>query len=86
MSRADAIEEFNKDGWSERVLRDQNYDGFLSALADLADEEYLSDIHVQNLFVFPASSKSYWAMNVLVKMKKVVLQDKVCKKHISYRI
>lgn len=77
LSRADAIEAFNKDGWFERVLEDKSYDNFLKAMEDLADEEYLSDIHVQNLFVFPASSKNYWARNILVKESKVILQDKV---------
>lgn len=77
MSRAEAIEEFTKDGWEAVVDEFKTYDEFLAAVDSLGIAQYLSDIHVQNLFVFPWSSKQYWAKHYLVKESKVVLQDKV---------
>lgn len=77
MSRAEAIEEFTKHGWEAVTDEFQTYDEFLAAVDSLGIAQYLSDIHVQNLFVFPWSSKQYWAKNYLVKESKVVLQDKV---------
>lgn len=77
MSRAEAIEEFARDGWLEISTKFQSYDEMLAAVANLGDLDYLSDIHVNNLFVFPPSSKRYWARNVSVRESKLILQDKV---------
>lgn len=77
MSRADAIEAFGKDGWEEVADELKTYDDFLAAVGKLGEAQYLSDIHVQNLFVFPSSSRRYWAEHQLVKEFKVLLQDKV---------
>lgn len=78
MSRAEAIETFEKDGWHDVTNDIDSYDKYLEAVSQLGDHDYVSDIHVQNLFVFPASSKKFWARNPLVTEGKVVLQDKVC--------
>lgn len=79
LSRADALELFVKDGWIERPFAadTQTYDEFLSIVRSLGEADFVSDMHVKNLFVFPASSKRFWARNQLVKEAKVVLQDKV---------
>lgn len=57
MSRVEAMEAFITDGWIE--VKCENYDEFLNAIADLKDEEFISDLHVKDLFIFPASSKRY---------------------------
>lgn len=42
----------------------------------MTDEQFISDLHVNDLFVFPASSKRYWALSTLAKESKIILQDK----------
>lgn len=79
MSRADALELFVKDGWIERPFEadKQTYDEFLAIVRSLGEADFVSDMHVKNLFVFPASSKRFWARNALVRESKLILQDKV---------
>lgn len=74
MSRSEAFESFINDGWIE--VKCENYDEFLNAIANLTNEQFLSDIHVKDLFIFPASSKRYWALSKLAKESKIILQDK----------
>lgn len=74
MSRTEALEAFTSDGWCE--VKCENYDEFLQAIDNLTDEQFISDIHVNDLFVFPANSKRYWALSALTKESKVILQDK----------
>lgn len=74
MSRSEALETFVNDGWIE--VKYENYDEFLTAIDNLSDEQFLSDIHVTDLFVFPPSSKRYWALSSLNKESKIILQDK----------
>lgn len=74
MSRSEALEEFVNDGWIE--VKCENYDDFLNAVANLTDEQFISDLHVNDLFIFPASSKRYWALSRWAKNSKVILQDK----------
>lgn len=79
MSRADALELFVKDGWIERPFAadTQTYDEYLAIVGSLGEADFVSDMHVRNLFVFPPSSKRFWARNTLVRESKLVLQDKV---------
>lgn len=74
MSRSEALEEFVNDGWIE--VKCENYDEFLNAITNLTDEQFISDLHVNDLFIFPASSKRYWALSSLAKKSKIILQDK----------
>lgn len=74
MSRAEALESFVNDGWIE--VKCETYDDFLSAITSLTDEQFISDLHVNDLFIFPASSKRYWALSSLAKESKIILQDK----------
>lgn len=76
LSRADALEQFRNDGWYEITDEFATYDDFLKVVDNLGDENFVSDIHVNDLFVFPPSSKRYWALCALVKDSKVILQDK----------
>lgn len=82
MSRADALELFVKDGWIERPFAadTQTYDEFLEIVRTLDRWDFVSDMHVKNLFVFPPSSRRFWARNELVRESKLVLQDKVSRR------
>lgn len=77
LSRADAMDIFLKDGWTEVTPADQTYAAFLESIRTLDESNFVSDMHVNNLFVFPASSKRFWARNQLVLESKLILQDKV---------
>lgn len=78
MSRADALEFFVKDGWNEIVGDFTDYDKFLEVVRNLGDFDFVSDMHVKNLFVFPANSKQYWAKCASSGSEKTfILQDKV---------
>lgn len=77
LSRTEAIEEFIRDGWEVVDTEIKTYDEFLAAVGGLSESQYLSDIHIHNLFVFPPASKQYWARHPLVKASKIILQDKV---------
>lgn len=77
LSRADALELFVKDGWNEIVGEFTEYDKFLEVVRNLGDFDFVSDMHVKNLFVFPANSKQYWAKYASGSEKKFILQDKV---------
>lgn len=68
------MESFVADGWIE--VNCETYDEYLNAVENLTDEQFVSDIHVKNLFVFPASSRRYWALNAMTKESKLILQDK----------
>lgn len=54
----------------------ETYDQYLEAVRGLDDESFLADYHIKNLFVFPASSRKYWATNDMVQEGKFLLQDK----------
>lgn len=88
LSRSEAIEHFVQDGWVEYNGGTElsSYDAFLEAVKNLGDSEFLSDIHVKNLFVFPASSKRFWAFNRLVLESKLILQDKVRLDKANFRV
>lgn len=77
LSRADALELFVKDGWNEIVGEFTEYDKFLEVVRNLGDFDFVSDMHVKNLFVFPANSKKYWAKYASGSEKQFILQDKV---------
>lgn len=82
MPRSEALEWFKTNGWNEIPCEFENYDDFLIAIDKLDKYDYISDLHVKNLFIFPPSSKRYWALNELVKQSKLILQDKVTSNHL----
>jgi 25S rRNA (cytosine2278-C5)-methyltransferase len=76
MKKSEAKEYFEREGWRLIENTSTTYDEFLSAVKNLDDESYLADFHVKNLFVFPPSSKKYWASNDYAAEGKFLLQDK----------
>lgn len=78
LSRADAIEQFTKDGYFEKsTVECKTYDDFLAVVRNLDALEYVSDMHVNNLFVFASATSRKWALHEMVKSNQLVLQDKV---------
>lgn len=76
MKKAEAKEYLEREGWIFIESTFTSYDEFLDAVKNLDDESYLADYHIKNLYVFPASSRKYWATNDLVQEGKFLLQDK----------
>lgn len=76
MKKAEAKEYLEREGWFFVENTFETYDQFLEAVRNLDDESYLADYHIKNLYVFPASSRKYWATNELVQEGKFLLQDK----------
>ncbi|XP_037815194.1 28S rRNA (cytosine-C(5))-methyltransferase [Lucilia sericata] len=54
----------------------ENYEDFLKAIQDLKEEEYLLDMHVDNLLIFHPKNKHYLACHQYTKDRKFMLQDK----------
>lgn len=65
-----------REGWRLIENTFESYDHYLEAVKTLDDESYLADFHIKNLFVFPASSRKYWATSEMVNEGKFLLQDK----------
>lgn len=86
LSRADAMEIFQSEGWQEVSLGTESvtYDKFLETVRNLGKSDYVSDIHVNNLFVFPTNSAHYWARHELVEQSKLILQDKVSEREMYF--
>jgi 25S rRNA (cytosine2278-C5)-methyltransferase len=76
IKKSEAKEYLEREGWHLIENNFESYDEFLNAVLNLDDESYLADYHIKNLFIFPASSRKYWATNELVQEGKFLLQDK----------
>ncbi|CRK87594.1 CLUMA_CG001390, isoform B [Clunio marinus] len=76
IKKTEAKEYLEREGWRLIESSFETYDDFLEAVKNLDDENYLKDFHIKNLFVFPSSSRKYWATNPLVQEGKFLLQDK----------
>ena len=74
--KTEAKEYLDREGW--RLIEDEfeTYEAYLEVVKNLDDESYLPDFHIKNLFVFPPSSRKYWATNPMVNEGKFLLQDK----------
>ncbi|XP_067619855.1 28S rRNA (cytosine-C(5))-methyltransferase [Eurosta solidaginis] len=67
--------------WEEKFRRKEqtsfdNYNDFLASVAALEEDEYMIDIHLDDLLIFHAKQKHYWACHEYVQHKKLMLQDK----------
>lgn len=54
----------------------ENYQDYLDAIKSLEEDEFLVDMHLNDMLVFHSKQKHYWATTELVKEKKFMLQDK----------
>lgn len=59
-SEQEVVDFFVQDGWKEVSTNDtKNYDEFLSKVASLSDGEFIRDMHIPNLLIFPENLKFY---------------------------
>lgn len=66
---------FRDDGWIfVRHFEDKNYESFLSRVASLTPEEFMLDLHVKELLVFPPKSEFHFYP--FYQDGRVVIQDK----------
>lgn len=77
MKKLEAKEYLEREGW-KKIEKDsfETYDEFIEAVKNLDDESYMADFNIKNLFIFPPSSKKYWASNEFATEGKFLLQDK----------
>ncbi|XP_005178030.1 28S rRNA (cytosine-C(5))-methyltransferase [Musca domestica] len=54
----------------------ENYDDFLKAVQELQEDEYMVDMHVDDLLIFHPKNKHYWANHNYTREKYFMLQDK----------
>ncbi|XP_073816665.1 nop2/Sun-like domain containing protein 5 [Musca autumnalis] len=54
----------------------ENYDDFLNAVKELQEDEYMVDMHVDDLLIFHPKNKHYWANHNYTREKCFMLQDK----------
>lgn len=76
MKKTEAKEYLEREGWRKIENSFESYSDFIEAVKNLDDESYLADFNIKNCFVFPPSSKKYWAANELAAEGKFLLQDK----------
>uniref|UniRef100_A0A1A9WY74 SAM-dependent MTase RsmB/NOP-type domain-containing protein n=1 Tax=Glossina brevipalpis TaxID=37001 RepID=A0A1A9WY74_9MUSC len=54
----------------------ENYENFLKEVQKLQEDEYMVDMHLNDLFIFHGKQKHYWATHQYIEDKKFMLQDK----------
>ena len=78
LSIANALDILTTEEWRRKdQVPFENYQDYLDAIKSLEEDEFLIDMHLNDMLVFHAKQKHYWACHELVKEKKLMLQDKV---------
>ncbi|KAG5883733.1 hypothetical protein JTB14_024234 [Gonioctena quinquepunctata] len=71
----EAIEGFRDEGWTlSKFLDKTDYQGFLNKISSLNEDEFLVDIHIPNLLIFPPKTQFY--NHPAYKNGSIILQDK----------
>jgi putative methyltransferase len=71
----EAVEEFRNEGWILKRYADvDDYLGFLNAVSSLGPEEFMIDLHVPYLLIFPP--KTEFHKHPAYKNGSIILQDK----------
>lgn len=66
---------FRDEGWTfVSHFEDNNYNHFLSKLSSLGPEEFMLDLHVNNLLIFPPKTEFY--LYQCYKDGRIMIQDK----------
>lgn len=76
-----AMEMFCNEGWKQ-VYYDrtaEDYSSFLFRVASLAKDEFIQDLHIRELLIFPNKTEFY--KHPLYTGGSIILQDKVSMKH-----
>ncbi|XP_053947483.1 28S rRNA (cytosine-C(5))-methyltransferase isoform X2 [Anastrepha ludens] len=77
VSLAEVFEMLAAEEWQRMEQRSfETYNDFISAISTLKEDEYMVDMHLDDLLIFHAKQKHYWACHQYVKDKKLMLQDK----------
>lgn len=74
--RKEALEYCQLEGWKQVSNEVATYEEFLELVKNLAEDQFIEDYHIRQMFIFPQSSKKYWSTNQLRNDGKVLLQDK----------
>lgn len=77
LSINEAIQAFIDDGWFLKKYTDKNYEGFLNEISQLRPGEFMFDLHVPDLLIFPPKTQFY--EHPAYKNGSLILQDKVIK-------
>lgn len=87
LNMAEVFEMLAEEEWRKKnVANSGSYNDFLEAITELDEDEYMVDMHLEDLLIFHSKQKHYWACHPYVKEKKLMLQDKVSKWCINNRI
>ncbi|CAH0555328.1 unnamed protein product [Brassicogethes aeneus] len=71
----EAIENFSEEGWVlSKHLDNKDYTGFLEKIIQLNEDEFIPDIHIPNLLIFPIKTQFY--RHPAYKNGQIILQDK----------
>lgn len=65
---------FQNDGWTFTGHFDGSYEEFLSKVSSLTPEEFMVDLHVKNLLIFPPKTEFY--RYPFYKDGRIMIQDK----------
>lgn len=72
----EAIQNFQDEDWVLTKFLDKNdYDGFLQKISSLEESEFMVDIHIPNLLIFPP--KTEFHNHPAYNKGSILLQDKV---------
>lgn len=72
----EAIQNFQDEDWVLTKSLDKNdYDGFLQKISTLEESEFMIDIHIPNLLIFPPKTEFY--NHPAYNKGSILLQDKV---------
>lgn len=76
MTVQDAVDGFRDEGWNfVRFTDTKDYNGFLRTVASLGPEDFMVDIHIKELLLFPPNTQFY--RHEAYKNGSISLQDKV---------
>lgn len=71
----EAVDAFRDEGWILRRYMGDNYQEFLEQVNNLSESEFMVDLHVDDLLIFPPRTQFY--KHVAYKCGEIILQDKV---------
>ncbi|XP_065156024.1 28S rRNA (cytosine-C(5))-methyltransferase [Atheta coriaria] len=70
----EAVDAFRDEGWILRRYMGDNYQEFLEQVNNLSESEFMVDLHVDDLLIFPPRTQFY--KHVAYKCGEIILQDK----------
>lgn len=78
LTTSEATQNFEDEGWVLSNFPDKNdYDGFIQKISNLDESEFIIDIHIPDLLIFPPKTE-FHKHNAYIK-GSILLQDKVNK-------